>query len=212
MLIQATNNCQTSFRCEMPVEVTWNKKDLRDDVERPVMFSLTCGLMEAGKWRMTVQRAGVENPFTYEVDMLFMDLGDGLDSLGPNPDLGHIDLLQGMWSMDSVTTLPLPDFYNDHKRSAAPFYSGNQNHHDGHIRHRRHVKVPRRGFLYQWVVCSGGLVTVILSGLFSFHTLYLPLSYPSRHQKRALYYSVSIVLVTCLVQSLLCTFLCDHND
>ena len=199
----------------MPVEVTWNKKDLRDDVERAVMFSLTCGPMEAGKWRMTVQRDGVENPFIYEVDMLFMDLGDGLDSLGPNPDLGHIDLLQGMWSMDSVSTLPLPDFYNDHKRSAAPFYSGQQHHHkstDDHIRHRRQVKVTRRGFLYHWVICSGGLVTVILSGLFSFHTLYLPLRYPSRHQKRALYYSVSIVLVTCLVQSLLCTFLCDHND
>ena len=44
----------------MPVEVTWNKKDLRDDVERAVMFSLTCGPMEAGKWRMTVQVAGAE--------------------------------------------------------------------------------------------------------------------------------------------------------
>ena len=82
--------------------------------------------MEAGKWQMTVQRAGVENPLTYEVDMLFMDLGDGLDSLSPNPDLGHVDLLQVMWAMDAVTTLPLPlpDFYNDNKRSAAPFYSG----------------------------------------------------------------------------------------
>ena len=201
----------------MPVEVTWHKKDLRDDVERAVMFSLTCGPMEAGKWRMTVQRAGVENPFTYEVDMLFMDLGDGLDSLGSNPDLGHVDLLQGMWAMDSVTTLPLPDFYDDHKRSAAPFYSGNQNlgkstDNDHHHRHKRQVKSSRRGFLYQWVICSGGLVTVILSCLFSFHTLYLPLRYPSRHQKRALYYSVSIVLVTCLVQSLLCSFLCDHHD
>ncbi len=160
--------------------------------------------MEAGKWQMTVQRAGVENPLTNEVDMLFMDLGDGgLDTLGPNPDLGSVDLLQGMWAMDSVTTLPLPDFYNDHKRSAAPFYIHNldkstDNHHH---RHSRYVKLPRRGFLYQWVICSGGLVTVILSGLFSFHTLYLPLRYPSKHQKRALYYSVSIVLITCLVHS-----------
>ena len=93
--------------------------------------------------------------------MLFMDLGDGgLDSLGPNPDLGSVDLLQGMWAMDSVTTLPLPDFYNDHKRSAAPFYSGGHQNPDKstdnhHHRHRRHVKLPRRGFLYQWVICSG---------------------------------------------------------
>ena len=199
----------------MPVEVTWNKKDLRDDVERAVMFSLTCGPMEAGKWRMTVQKDGAENPFTYEVDMLFLDLGDSLESLGPNPDLGQIDLLQGMWSVDSVTTLPLPDFYNDHKRFATPFKIESENTHqssDNHYRHKRQTKYTRRGFLYHWVICSGGLVTVILSCLFSFHTLYLPLRYPSRHQKRALYYSVSIVLVTCLVQSLLCSFLCDHDN
>ncbi len=49
--------------------------------------------MEAGKWQMTVQRARVENPLTYGVDMLFMDLGDGLDSLSPNPDLGQVAML-----------------------------------------------------------------------------------------------------------------------
>ena len=52
----------------------------------------------------------------------------------------------------------------------------------------------------------------VLSLLFSFHTLYLPLRHPSRYQKRALYYSVSIVLATCLTQSLLCSFLCDRNQ
>ena len=126
-----------------------------------------------------------------------------------------------MWSIDTVATLPLQDFYQDSKRVAAPFLvtkHDTHKHHGGRSRKKRGVVREKRGFFYtfihQWIICSGGLITMILSGLFSFHTLYLPLRYPSRYQKRALYYSVTIVLITCFLQSLLCSFYCDssHNE
>ena len=106
------------------MEVTWHRKDLRDDEERAVMFSLACGPMEAGKWRLTVERAGVERPFLYEVDMLFLDLARALDPLGPAPDVSVTNLLAGMWRVDTAARLPLQDWYQDSRRLAAPFAIG----------------------------------------------------------------------------------------
>ena len=205
------------FRCEELIEVTWNKKELRDDVEKATMFSLQCGHIEAGKWRMTVEVADVDNPYIYELDMLFLDLDQDLNQLGSTPDLNNINLLSGMWSMDTVARLPLQDFYQDQKRVAAPFQSHKHKPMKGHSEKHHHKDGrKRKGILHKlfhkWIICSGGLVTLVLSGLFSFHTLYLPLRNPSRYQKRALYYSVTTVLITCLLQSLLCSFFCDNSD
>ena len=173
-------------RCEVPVEVTWHRKDLRDDEERAVMFSLACGPMEAGKWRLTVERAGVERPYLYEVDMLFLDLARGLDALGPAPDVSVTNLLAGMWRVDSAARLPLQDWYQDSRRLAAPFAIGPDSAHRWgqlghctrqmvimvsfsrddsslHSRHRRSAR-GEAGWLaalvHGWVICSGGLVTI----------------------------------------------------
>ena len=197
--------------------MTWNKKELRDDVEKATMFSLQCGHIEAGKWRLTVEVADVDNPYIYELDMLFLDLDQDLNQLGSTPDLNNINLLSGMWSMDTIARLPLQDFYQDQKRVAAPFQSHKHKPMKGHSEKHHHKDGrKRKGILHKlfhkWIICSGGLVTLVLSGLFSFHTLYLPLRNPSRYQKRALYYSVTTVLITCLLQSLLCSFFCDNSD
>ena len=74
--------------------MTWNKNELRDDVEKAAMFSLSCGNIEAGKWRLTVEVANVEDPYIYEVDMLFLDLQEDMTNLGTEPDLNTINLLQ----------------------------------------------------------------------------------------------------------------------
>ena len=34
--------------------------------------------------------------------------------------------------------------------------------------------------LWEWVVCSGGLVTLMIAVLFIYHTVYLPFLHPSR--------------------------------
>ena len=218
---------QGSVRCEQSVEVSWTKKDVRDGVERAVLFTMSCGLMEAGHWKLTVEKEAAEDPYVYEVDMLFLHLEGELSSLGPEPDLNTVDLLQGAWTVDSVAQLPLQDFYNDRARAGKTFprelevmFAHNQNsshHQHQHLsRHRRQarhrVASHSLQILSHWIICSGGLVTLILSALFSYHTIYLPLRSPSRHQRRALYYSVFVVLATASLQSLLCSFYCEHQQ
>ena len=186
------------------------------------MFSMHCGHIEPGKWKFSVQRANVAEPFIYELDMLFLDLANtDAHPLSPAPDVGQVNLLQGVWQVDTVATLPLHDFYQDHERLLEPFLvnkrkDSNIIHSSHHPRHKRSIKREKKSmfhrFFHHWIVCSGGLVTLVLSLLFSFHTLYLPLRYPSRYQKRALYYSFSVILITCFLQSVLCSFFCDQND
>ena len=201
------------FRCEQFIEVSWLKKELRDEVEKAAMFSMKCGPLEAGKWRFSVEKAHVENPFIYQLDMLFLDLEQ--HNTKQMPDMKEVNLLQGMWSMDTVSTLPLEeDLYPDQQRLQPFLVHQDQSHHQRHKRSTRnhHHHHQQSGFIYNWIICSGGLVTVILSLIFSYHTLYLPLRHPSRHQKRALYYSVTAVLVTCVLQSLMCSFLCTSDN
>ena len=216
-----------SVRCHQSVEVTWDGKDLRDDVERAVLFTMSCGVMEAGNWKLTVEKEGAEKPYVYQVDMLFIHLEDEMSHLGPEPHINTVDLLQGAWSVDTVAQLPLPDFYNDKARGAATFplelASGDKTkpavhrladtQHSGHYsRHSRHRESRTiLHILYRWITCSGGLVTLTLSLVFSYHTIFLPLRFPLRQQRRALYYSVLAVLATAILQSLLCSFYCDHQ-
>ena len=150
------------------------------------MFSLACGPMEAGKWRLTVERAGVERPYLYQVDMLFLDLARGLDALGPAPDVSVTNLLAGMWRVDSAARLPLQDWYQDSRRLAAPFAIGPDSVHrwgqlghctrqmvimvscsrDDRSLHSRHRRSARgeagwlAALVHGWVICSGGLVTI----------------------------------------------------
>ena len=200
-------------RCTERVEIAWNKKEVKDDVERAAFLTMACGIMEAGKWKLTLQKANVQRPYIYEVDMLFMSLGEDMDKLSSQPDIEQVDLLQGMWSIDQVTQLPLPDFYQDQQRASAPFTPRKDEEHKS--RHKRSAKerslFPNQPFhltIRDWIVCSGGLITLVMTALFSYHTLYLPLKHPSRYQTRALYYTVSLVLLSSLVQTILCSFYC----
>ena len=217
---------QGSVRCEQNVEVTWNKKEVRDEVERALLFTMSCGAMEAGHWKLTVEKETAEKPYVYEVDLLFLHLDGEMSSLGAEPDMSQVDLLQGAWTVDSVAQLPLPDFYNDRARAGQSFppelmFDNNQNnsHHQKNLHHHRQKRHSKHGarshslqILNHWVICSGGLVTISLSALFSYHTIYLPLRSPSRYQRRALYYSVLLVLATALLQALLCSFYCEHQQ
>ena len=76
-----------------------------------MLFTMSCGPMEAGHWKLTVEKETAENPYVYEVDMIFLHLDGEMSSLGAEPDLKELDLLQGAWTVDSVAQLPLPDFY-----------------------------------------------------------------------------------------------------
>ena len=83
------------------MEVTWHKKELRDNVEKAAMFSMSCGAIEAGKWKLTAQVADAKDPYIYEVDMLFLDLQEDMPHLGQFPDLNTINLLQEEWVTES---------------------------------------------------------------------------------------------------------------
>ena len=209
-----------NVRCEERVEVTWTKKDLRDEVERAVLFKLSCGVMQAGHWRLTLQKESSDSPYVYDVDMLFIHLDQEISHLS-DPDINQVDLLQGVWSLNLVSQLPLADFYDDKGKGGSTFPlkllfddDSNITRQEIRTRHKRHSKLRARsnilGLLYKWITCSGGLVTLNLSLVFAYHTIFLPLRYPSRHHKRALYYSVLTVLAAVMIQSVLCSFYCEH--
>lgn len=194
---------QGDTRCSERVEVGWSRKDgVREGEERAAFLTMSCGSMEAGLWHLEVRKEGVERPYVYRVPMLFLPLGEEL-ARGPPAALEEVDLLQGMWSLHTVAPLPLHDLYHDQPRLLRPFQARKE-------RVGRTTKAPVMvaGDMGDWLVCSGGLVTMVLVMLFTYNCLYLPLAHPSRYHTRALYPTLASTLAACILQALLCSIYC----
>ena len=80
--------------------------------------------------------------------------------------------------MDQVARLPLLDLYHDHKKTEEPFISDKVKEEEvvvgRKVRHKRSfssdvIYVPPG--LWEWAVCSGGLITLVIAMLFTYHTI-----------------------------------------
>ena len=207
VLVAVLLDPQGKTRCDHRLEVPWTKADgVREEGERAAFLTMACGPMDPGLWHLEIRKEGVARPYVYRVPMLFLPQGEELDrTAGFEPVLKDLDLLQGMWSIDTVAALPLDDLYHDQSRLLQPFRpSPAKQRHRGAARESRDLTASLR----DWMVCSGGLVALVLCLLFSYNCLYLPLAHPSRYTKRALYPTLALSLLACLLQSLLCSLFC----
>jgi hypothetical protein len=190
-----------AVRCSERLEVAWSRKDgVREGEERAAFLQLNCGPLEAGLWQLRVWKDGVDRPFVYTAPLLFLPVGE---ELRPEP-LGDADLLQGMWSLQAVAPLPLPDLYRDQARLLLPFRPAGRGRPEGTTREPAILA----GNFSDWLICSGGLVSSVLLVLFSYNCLYLPLAHPSRYYVRALYPTLATSLAACLAQATLCSLYC----
>ncbi|XP_042857491.1 uncharacterized protein LOC122243825 [Penaeus japonicus] len=105
-----------NVRCEERKTDNWDTQHVHPNrdferVEMPSFFTVLCGAMEAGKWTLRVFQDGVEDARHYELPLVVLPSPADLPS---DPALlQQIDLLQGLWTVEKVTLLPLREYYGD---------------------------------------------------------------------------------------------------
>ena len=148
------------------------------------VFALNVGYAEAGLWRVRIYDAGADQPFIYQVPLLF------LPSNADTMEMEGLDLLQGSWRLEGV--VPIKE-----KRPLLSSLSGHENH------HRSSEELSCR--LYEWFVCGGGTVTLTLSFYFTMFCM----SSRQRHQhfrQGSVLKTLAVLAFATLLQAALCAF------
>ncbi|XP_064108607.1 LOW QUALITY PROTEIN: uncharacterized protein LOC135216986 [Macrobrachium nipponense] len=234
-----------NVRCEERKIDYWDRNHVhvnrdRERVEMPSFFTLRCGTMEPGPWKLRVFQDGVDNPRLYELPVVILP---GVQDLPIDPvEQDKLDLLQGLWTVEEVALLPLRNSYGEMgvlpKREELPLIhrpvqqmeidhedkAASDDEVKPQIRERMskvHAKDifpsldrDRRsvgeelhfGFhhsdpkfnITEWFVCGGGLLTTMMTMVFTYHWIVLPAFYSVRASPRMRRSAALIFLVVLL--------------
>ncbi|KAG0725831.1 Xylosyltransferase 1 [Chionoecetes opilio] len=117
---------------------TWEESRIHSNadgekVELASFVTLACGLMEPGLWTVRMFQVRPATP-AYELKVGVLAASSA--SQEPEPDL-----LMGLWRVEDVALLPLPDPYSSFE---------------------------------EWLTCGGGLLTMTLAVVFTYHWVVVP--------------------------------------
>ncbi|XP_068202337.1 uncharacterized protein [Palaemon carinicauda] len=242
-------------RCEERKTDYWDKSHVhpnrdRERVEMPSFFTINCGAMEPGSWKLRVFQDGVDDPRFYELPVVVLP---GVQELPIDPvEQDKLDLLQGLWTVEEVALLPLSSSYSDlgafPKKEQPPLIhrpvERTEKDHEEEIEgeneevkpqsreriSRVHVKDIYQslnrdkrsaeedlhfGFhhsdpkfnITEWFVCGGGLLTTMMTMVFTYHWLVLPAFYSVRASPR-MRRSAALIFLVVLLQIFVCAFYC----
>ncbi|XP_076345847.1 uncharacterized protein LOC143244653 isoform X2 [Tachypleus tridentatus] len=199
-------------KCSQDRVVEWNNSTAvasNPEVEKPKIDMLTfstqlhCGLMEPGFWTLRVFKANDKDPRTYEKIMLLLDFSEKIDL--PTETISHL------WKLEAAAFLPLPDFYVNTVE--------NQNHindfphplsHHSQQEKKDDKSVLHNGSCFSdWILCSGGIITLTLCFIFIYHWILLPLQRRRlSRQIHQVFRSFLLLAATVILQVLLLSHYC----
>ena len=152
--------------------------------EKTVTLSFHCGPMEAGRWTVRFWQRKITQPLIYSISMTFLPSKSTLDSTSTK-----IDLLQSDWQLDKVVQI------SDEKRStlepkkeastastttttSAPISTTTTTTSEK-CKSCTDLKTISELF-FDWTLCGGGLITLVLAVQFVFLWLVQPIFSPLR--------------------------------
>lgn len=160
-------------------------------------MAFRCGPMEAGRWKVRFWQRKLSQPLIYEMELNFLPSKSIVDSVST-----RVDVLQSDWHLENVvlvsgesqqeepevttrvaTTTTTPDVTTTSKIPCPEV-------------------ITVVGTFYDWCVCGGGLVTIVLGLQFSYLGLIQPYISPLRPNRIHRRWSRGTFLIILIVSAI----------
>jgi len=133
-----------------------------------------CGPMEAGRWKVRFWQRKLSQPLIYEIEMNFLPPKSVVDSSS-----SKVDVLQSDWQLEHVV-LVSGESQREPEVITTPATTSTTTPETTNSRILCPEVISVEGTFYDWCICGGGLVTIILGVQFAYLGLIQPYISPLR--------------------------------
>ncbi|CAL4101596.1 unnamed protein product, partial [Meganyctiphanes norvegica] len=225
-----------NLRCEERKTDVWDSYHIHPNrdgerIEMPSFFTLACGPMEPGSWTIRVYQKDMMRPQNHSLatmilpDLFYIKLVMGIQIYLKNADSQTITwnlrtanlILKDFQAYNDAISMPSRDVPHEYRpiKEEIPTVKEEITKEPMTKHHKRdnseHFSFNQQGDttfgLWEWLVCYGGVLTSILTAVFTHHWVILPLMFSVRASPR-MQRSAGVVIFAVFLQILMCSLYC----